>query len=475
MTAHFSASLDWASAGAPSAAIVGAGLAGLAAAYRLQGAGWRVRIFEASGEVGGRVQTVARDGYLLDTGASALADSYRAYFALANELGLGDEIVRASSQFGIYRDGRVHLIDLDRPIASGMATALFSVGAKLRVMRLAWDVARAWQRGELDFADMRKAAPLDTETARDYALRRLGPELADYLCDAVVRMMLIADAGRISKVELFSGLANILGTRISALKGGQQRMARALAAQLDVRLQQPVLKVAHVAAHYQVESRDAEGALHAEAFDACVIACPLQAAASVCEEFAPLQSLARKLRYTRALTVAIGTRRPPVSPAFMIQMPACEDDSVALLFLEHNKAPDRAPAGRGLIGCDWEAEASGAWFDRSDQAIVERTLRTVLRVCPELDGHIEFAHVTRWRDALPYTRVGAYRLMGEFAAALAPDSRLQFAADFMSGAGQNTAVEFGNRAAARLIRQFPRPTPACPFPMTVPARSAASA
>jgi protoporphyrinogen/coproporphyrinogen III oxidase len=54
------------------AAVVGAGLSGLTAGYRLQQAGWDVNVFEATDTPGGRVQTVRADGYAIDTGASAL-------------------------------------------------------------------------------------------------------------------------------------------------------------------------------------------------------------------------------------------------------------------------------------------------------------------------------------------------------------------------------------------------------------------
>jgi oxygen-dependent protoporphyrinogen oxidase len=90
-----------------------------------------------------------------------------------------------------------------------------------------------------------------------------------------------------------------------------------------------------------------------------------------------------------------------------------------------------------------------AW---SDGMIVERTLDTLRRVFPDLDGVIEFAHVTRWPYALPLTHAGAYRLIGECGEALDPAHRIQFAGDYLSCAGQNTAVEFGTRAADNLRR-----------------------
>lgn len=58
-------------------AVVGAGLAGLACARRLQTAGRDVVVLEASDGVGGRVRTDVVDGFLLDRGFQVLLTGYR--------------------------------------------------------------------------------------------------------------------------------------------------------------------------------------------------------------------------------------------------------------------------------------------------------------------------------------------------------------------------------------------------------------
>jgi phytoene desaturase len=50
--------------------VVGAGLAGLAAALRLRGAGREVTVVERAQGPGGRAGRVERNGYALDTGPS---------------------------------------------------------------------------------------------------------------------------------------------------------------------------------------------------------------------------------------------------------------------------------------------------------------------------------------------------------------------------------------------------------------------
>jgi oxygen-dependent protoporphyrinogen oxidase len=336
---------------------------------------------------------------------------------------------------------------MDHMVRSGLKTGVLSLGAKLRVPRLAFDVALAKARGRLDYADMRKAAPLDTESARAYATRALSTELDSYLCEPIVRTMLIADTDKVSKVELFSGIGNIFTAKILAAVGGQGRMPERLADGLKVHLQTPVTEVRRTENQVRVSHSGT-----ASDYDACVVTCPLPEATAICvDDRGILGQLDNSLGYTQCISVAVGTSGPPDCPAFLVMFPSVEDPDIALMFLDHNKAPDRAPAGHGLLSCLWETGASERMIDASDERVVEHTLATVFEVFPELRNTVEFTHVTRWRRALPFTRIGAYQDIGRLNASLDPASPVQYAADFMSAAGQNTAVEFGNRAARNLI------------------------
>jgi oxygen-dependent protoporphyrinogen oxidase len=339
---------------------------------------------------------------------------------------------------------------MDRLIRSGLTTRLLSWPAKLRVARLAFDLARAVRADQLDYSDMRKSAPLDTESAGGYARRALGDEVDNYLCSPITRTMLIADTQKVSKVELFSGIANIFASQISALRGGQGRLPLTLAEKLDVHLNTPVTHVTDLGDGVEVTVGSGPDGV-VRKFDACVITAPLPVAAAMCPDRAMLLApLNGRLGYTRGLTVALGFPRRPDTRAMLVQMPTCEDADVALMFVDHNKAVDRAPADKALIGTCWETDAAATWMDRPDDEIVAHTHASVRRVFGDL-GEVEFSHVTRWERALPLTGVGAYRLIGEFNAAVDPGDRIQFAGDYLSAAGQHTAIEFGSRAAANLV------------------------
>jgi oxygen-dependent protoporphyrinogen oxidase len=409
-------------------------------------------VFEASANAGGRVRTVERDDYLIDTGASALASTYRAYLELATDVGLAEEIVPVSPTVAVFRNGALHELNMKHLLWSGIRSGLLSSNAKIKLLRIVWDIVVARLCGHLDYADMSAAVSLDTESAAAYARRVLTPEIADYIASPVVRTMLIADSEKVSKVELFSGIANIFSSRILALRGGQQRLPLLLAGHVRPRYCHEVLRAMQLAEGVNVCWRSPSGQQIDELFDGCIVSCPLPDAVKICpDRSALLRPLHQALQYTQCITVAVAVRRAPRTAAFLVQMPSCEDPDIALMFLDHNKSRDRAPPGSGLINCHWDSNAAAQMFFRPDEEIVTRSLNTIQKVFPELRTHVQFTHVTRWQQALPFTTVGAYRRISEFNASLDKRSPIQFAGDYMSAAGQNSAIVQGTQAAGRLL------------------------
>lgn len=72
--------------------VVGAGIAGLTAAYSLQQQGIAVRVIEASDRVGGRMCSDIINGHIVDCGAQFLSSEYHLITELLQQLGLTEEI-----------------------------------------------------------------------------------------------------------------------------------------------------------------------------------------------------------------------------------------------------------------------------------------------------------------------------------------------------------------------------------------------
>src|SRR5690242_3730876 len=112
------------------AIVVGAGLAGLVAARRLTGAGLAVRVLEAADQVGGRLRTDERDGFLFDHGFTTVCPEYP---ALQREFDVAKLDLRPLARgFGVLAQGKLHRISRDvtalGPSAfSALRTRLFSL------------------------------------------------------------------------------------------------------------------------------------------------------------------------------------------------------------------------------------------------------------------------------------------------------------------------------------------------------------
>jgi protoporphyrinogen oxidase len=88
-------------------AVVGAGLAGLTAAFRLAQAGLRPQVFERYPMPGGLARVIDIGGEPLEVFYHHLFTNDTAITALAGELGLGDEIEWLPSKMGIWTGGRL--------------------------------------------------------------------------------------------------------------------------------------------------------------------------------------------------------------------------------------------------------------------------------------------------------------------------------------------------------------------------------
>ncbi len=440
--------------GTPSAVIVGAGLAGLTAAYRLKQAGWSVSVLEQSHYPGGRAASLRKDGYLIDTGATGVGDVYSEYVGLLNELGLEDSIEYASPITATLRDGRLHEINGDRPIWSGLTSRLLSIQSKLIMPRLFADLRAMGDA--LSFQDLSQGHEYDDESAEHYALRRLNRELLDYLVDPILRALVIARAGEVSRLELMNAMNGLFSTRLFGMRGGMELLPRTLAERIgEVRFGTQVSAIRATPAGVEVEGASAEhGNSFRESFDACVIATTLPEATGVfppCE--ADVLPLSKDLRFVPGVCVHLGYAARTKSDAVMVLVSAREHPNLTLIWLDHNKVSDRAPEGNSLLYLYYDNAIADEALGKNDDDLVSECSAFVEDVFPELSGTRDMSHVSRWQRAVALPSPGIYRNMFKARQNLdrRPDARVQLAGDYLSCVGQNTAIFYGEKAARNLI------------------------
>ncbi|MBK9180680.1 MAG: FAD-dependent oxidoreductase [Acidimicrobiales bacterium] len=146
--------------------IVGAGLAGLACARTLHGAGVSSVVLEAGDGVGGRVRTDHVDGFLLDRGFQVLLTAYP---ELARQLDVAAlELRRFEPGALVWRDGSLHRVaDPLRQPGHALATLRAPIGSLADKARVGW-LRQQLRRGPA--ADLLRRP----ETTTADALRRRG-------------------------------------------------------------------------------------------------------------------------------------------------------------------------------------------------------------------------------------------------------------------------------------------------------------
>ncbi|MDX3232662.1 NAD(P)/FAD-dependent oxidoreductase [Streptomyces sp. ME19-01-6] len=128
--------------------IVGAGLAGLAAAHQLTSAGVTVSVLEAAPRVGGRMTTDLIDGFRLDRSGQLVDTSFP---ELRRTPGLGELVLRPFSPGVLVRaDGRTHRVGATG--TSGWGTGGRGTRGALTTARALANAARAPLGGALDQA-----------------------------------------------------------------------------------------------------------------------------------------------------------------------------------------------------------------------------------------------------------------------------------------------------------------------------------
>jgi monoamine oxidase len=241
--------------------VVGAGYAGLTAAWRLQQAGHATCVLEARDRIGGRVWTDRlEDGTPIDRGAGWLAPYHDAALRVAAELGV--------STYKTWVKGKHLLVDGDR---LRRYTGLIPKISPAAVLSIAWSQARTDRRAKkvpVDAPwDARRAQEWDAQTVADHLGRSgIRTQIGRDLYEMAVRGLFTGDLADTSYLHLLwlvrahHSLNNLFsiekGSQENLVVGGAGTMAARMADQLgaSVRRSAPVRRVAQTADRVTVEA-----------------------------------------------------------------------------------------------------------------------------------------------------------------------------------------------------------------------------
>jgi oxygen-dependent protoporphyrinogen oxidase len=431
--------------------VVGAGPGGLAAAWRLRRAGHPVRILEADHKVGGRMQSIRRDGYIVDRAASIIPDVYSNILDIVAEAGLADELVPGGSIIGFAKPDGIHYLDSARLYLEAPFSQVLSWRSKLMMLRMFLDNRRF--EPLMSYEDLSIAAHLDTESATEYADRRVTPEIRDYVIDAAIRAILGTRAKDVSVLEFFFSFNKVFGSKLMNFRGGMGSYPELLAGKFDdVVLNARVVSVEESPAEVTVTWVDGSGAEHVERAAGCVCALPGDRSAAVVAGLDPWRrQFLGDVDYTPTVSINAGLAAPPDIPGFVVQVPYDVQDELMCVVMEHHKAPGRVPPGKGGLTTYTMAEAAADLMHDDDDTAAGKVLGWTENVIGKLPD-VDWVQVNRWQQVVVRSYPGYYKQVGEFMKIRRErDRRVQIAGDFYSSSNANTATASGEAAARDLL------------------------
>ncbi|HEV3060347.1 MAG TPA: protoporphyrinogen oxidase, partial [Vicinamibacterales bacterium] len=201
-------------------AIVGGGIAGLAAGYELSRRHVDFVVLESAPRPGGVILSERVEGYTIDAGPDALLAQKPAAIALCQEIGLGDRLIATKPPRLAYiqRAGRLHplpaasVLGIPTRIAPFARTSLFTWPGKLRM------------GAEMFVPARRDAGNESDESIGAFMTRRFGREAAEYLAEPLLAGIHAGDVDRLSLKSLFPRFVEAERTHGSLLRAFRRQV-----------------------------------------------------------------------------------------------------------------------------------------------------------------------------------------------------------------------------------------------------------
>jgi oxygen-dependent protoporphyrinogen oxidase len=479
-------------------AIVGGGIAGLAAAYELEkaraaGAPVEYTLFESADKLGGSLASEIVDGTVLERGPDSFLTEKPAAIELCRELGLAADLIPSNdaarktwilvnNRLIPLPDGLMFLVPTK--LIPTALTPLFSLSTKIRM--------------GLELLHPPRPASSEDEAVATLVERHFGPEAVDRLADPLLSGIYGGDATQLSArtvlprlVEMEEKYGSLTRGMLAAhrvmrakakdtakkngaaagndsnghakstpaprpifttLRGGMQQLINAIQARLNpawVRTATPVGALEKSAQGWKVRA----GGI-TEIYDAVIVASQAWAAGVLLSTVdAALGEDLSAIPYSSSITInllydEVSLGRLPDGFGFLV--PSLEGRAMLACTFVHRKFLGRTPPGKAVLRAFLGGMKNEALLTEPDEvlvAIVRRELQEILGIKAEP----EHTQVSRWRRAMAQYAVGHQKRAKRVAEHVASLPGLKLAGNAYDGIGIPDCIRLGRKAAKELL------------------------
>ncbi|MCA1061965.1 protoporphyrinogen oxidase [Rossellomorea aquimaris] len=405
--------------------IIGGGITGLTAAYYLQqemkdhNLPIEVKLVEATHRLGGKVQTLKRDGYIIEKGPDSCLSNKDEVALLADRLGIGDTIIRnCKGPSYVIAGGELYpipggsIVGIPTQIAPFITTSLFSLTGKMRAAA--------------DFVLPRSQETKDQSLGKFFR-RRMGDEVVDHLIEPLLTGIFAGDIDQLSLMSTFPQLYELEQKHRSLIAGikrngqsplkeegnfqtfteGLESLIDAMEAELDPDTVYKSMKVTNIEKDdnndYTITFTNGEELT----VDSVIVTTPHHVAQSMFTSY-PFLSFLKEMPATSVATVAMGFSQEAIKKdiagtEFLVSRNS--DFSLTAGTWTHKKWPHTAPEGKALLRCYLGKSGDETIVDLSDDEIEQIVLEDLSKIM-NIEGRPEFTIVSRYKNSMPQYTVG---------------------------------------------------------------------
>ncbi|MFC4024509.1 protoporphyrinogen oxidase [Oceanobacillus longus] len=457
--------------------VVGGGITGLSAAYHLQkqiGARnlpYEVKLVEASNRLGGRIESLNKDGFTIELGPDSLLSRKPSAVKLVEELGLSDQIVRnGTGQSYILIKNKLHkmpkgaFMGVPKEVRPLLRSNVFSLNGKLRALMDLF-LPKSKEKGD--------------QSLGLFMRRRFGNELVDHQIDPLLSGIHSGDIDKMSLKatypmfyqaeqkhgSLMKGLQKTMPSSPKKLKSdkkaegvffslenGLETLVKRLAEKLDTNTIRTNTAVDHI------EKKDKVYHLllsNGEVYkaDAVIMATPHTAVPTMLSQYDFLKTL-YDIPATSTANVVMAFNQADIKKdidgtGFLVSRDS--NYRITACTWTHRKWPTTTPEGKALFRCYVGKPNDQEIVDLSDEEITDIVLKDLNKTM-KLKAKPEFSIITRFKNARPQYDVGHLERVAEVRANASEKlPGLFLTGSSYDGVGIPDCIQHGEKSASDVI------------------------